>query len=104
MCVCASNPEYPPKELYRFLPQEILTLPFLHNCFFYPKLSAYALFRGIFDYNKTPLAPIGARFLVHEKTTNCHTWEPHGAEGWYIGPDLERYQCVEYYIPSIHIT
>ena len=103
MYLSADYPNYPAKEWDCFLPQATLNLKLIQNFRVNPKLSAYAAFHGIFDYNKTPLAPIGTRVLVHEKTTNRRTWTPHGTDGWYIFLALENYWCVECYIPSTHI-
>ena len=102
--LCASNPKYPSKE-WDILPlQETLTLNLLHNCRFNTKLSAHAALHGTFYYKKTLLAPLGTIVLVYEKKTNHRTWKPHGTNGWYIGPALEHYLCMECYIPSTHST
>ena len=89
--LCAADSGYLEKEWDSLLPQETLNLNLLRNCRFNPKLSAHEALNGIFDYNKTPLGPLGARVVVHEKTTNFHTWSPHVTDGWYIGPYLEYY-------------
>ena len=81
-----------------------MTLNLLRNFCFNTKLSAHVALHGTFEYNKTPLAPLGTRVLVHEKPENCCTWAPYGTNGWSIGPYLEHYLCVEYYIPSTHST
>ena len=93
-CLFAADPGYPEKKRDCFLPQSTFTLNLLRNCRFNPKSSAYAALRGTFEYNKTPISPLGTRVLVHENTTNIHTWEPRGTDEWYIGPVLEHYQCV----------
>ena len=103
-CLCADNPEYPAKEWDCLLLQATLTLNFLQNCCVNPKLSAYVALRGMFGYNKTPLASLGNRVLAHKNTTNHRTWAPRGTDGCYIGPSLEHYRCVEFYIPSTHRT
>ena len=103
-CLCKADPKYPAKEWYRFVLQENLTQNLLRKCRFNPKLSAHAALHVKFDYKKTPLAPLGTRIRVHEKTTNRHTWSLCGTNGWYIGPALEHYQCVECYIPSTNST
>ena len=75
--ICATNTKYPAKNWDCFLPQSKLTLNFLRNCRFNPKLSAHVALHGIFYYNKTPLEPLGTRVLIHEKTTNNCTWASH---------------------------
>jgi hypothetical protein len=33
----------------------------------HPQISAYAILEGMFDFNKTPLAPPGTKIVTHEK-------------------------------------
>ena len=73
------------------MPQTTPTLKLIRNFCFNPKLSEYADLHGMFDYNKTMLAPFGTIVLVHNNTTNCLTWESHGTYVWYIGPALDNY-------------
>jgi hypothetical protein len=40
-----------------------------------------------------PLAPPGTKVVIHEKPQQRKTWDPHGAEGWYLGPAMEHYRC-----------
>jgi len=30
---------------------------------------------------------------MHQKPSQRATWAPAGIDGWYVGPDFERYQC-----------
>ena len=53
-----------------------------------PKLSEEATLNGAFDYNKTPLAPIGTKIRVHETPNQRRTWAAHGVDGWYLGVPL----------------
>jgi len=62
-----------------------------------PQLSAYTQLNGAFDFNKTPLALPGTRVIIHEKSSVCQTWAPHGVDGWYIGPAPEHYRCYKLY-------
>ena len=103
-CLCTADPEYPAKEWDRFLPQSVITLNLLRNCRFNPKLSAHTALHRVFDYNKTPLAPLGTKVVIHEKTDKRKTWSTHGTDGWYIGPALEHYRCVDCYVPATHST
>ena len=53
---------------------------------------------GAFDLNKTPIAPLGTKVIVHEKPANRGTWAPHGVDGWYIGPAMEHCRCFRVWI------
>ncbi|ACI66000.1 predicted protein [Phaeodactylum tricornutum CCAP 1055/1] len=94
--LCSTNPDSPLHLWDRLIPHALLTLNLLRTSRINPKLSAQAQFRGAFDYNCTPLAPPGTRFLVHVKPAIRETWAPHAVEGWYLGPALHhyRYHCV----------
>jgi hypothetical protein len=40
---------------------------------------------GAFDFNRTPLAPLGTKILINEKPDKRQTWAYHAVEGWYLG-------------------
>ena len=69
----------------------MLTLNLLRSSRKNPSLSAHAAIHGLFDFNKTPLAPPGIQVLIHDKTRK--TWATHALDGWYIGPALHHYRC-----------
>ena len=96
----AADPEYPVAEWDRLLSQAELTLNLLRPSRINPRLSAYAYLFGLFDFNRTPLAPAGTKVLVHEKSRQRASWANHGIQGWYVGPSLEHYRCVKCYIPG----
>ena len=59
------------------------------------KLSAHDQVFGTFNYNRTPLAPLGTKVIIHEKPTQRASWDPHGKEGWLTGPVLRHYRHFE---------
>jgi hypothetical protein len=71
-----------------------------------PKLSAYTQIFGVFDYNPTPLAPIGTRTVVHLRTTQKErtTFGDHGFIRWTIGPAMDHYRHWDFYIPKTRGT
>ena len=98
--LATADPKFPLREWDRLIPQAILTLNIMRECRINPKLSAYAYLFGQFDFNATPLAPPGTRVIAHEKPQQRGTWDPHGVNGWYVGPALEHYRCITCYIPT----
>jgi hypothetical protein len=62
-------------------------------------MSAYAQLNGHFDFNRTPLAPAGTRIIAHEKPDQRASWDPHGLDGYYLGPALDHNRCYQ-----VHIT
>ena len=43
------------------------------------------------------MSPSGTKFLLHEKPVQRKSWNPHGSEGWYLGPTLEHNHCYRVY-------
>jgi hypothetical protein len=87
------DPNFPLTLWDQLVEQANITLNLLRGSRMNPKLSAYTQVHGVFDFNKTPLAPPGTRVLIHEKSDKRSTWSPHGVDGWYIGPAMEHYRC-----------
>jgi hypothetical protein len=55
-------------------------------------MSAYAQLNGHFDFNRTPLAPPGTRIIAHEKPDQQASRDPHGVDGYYLGPAFDHYR------------
>ena len=91
--LCGTDPSFPINLWDKLLPQAILTLNLLRTSRINLKLSAYSQVWGPFDYNRTPLAPLGTKLLIHEKPSSRESWSPHAVPGWYIGPALDHYRC-----------
>ncbi len=58
-----------------------------------PWISAWEFFHSLFDFNKTPLRPVGCHVLIHTKPVTRHSWGFRTKEGFYIGPALDSYRC-----------
>jgi hypothetical protein len=83
-----------PMQLWdKLLPQTILTLNLLRQSNAVPSVSAYQYVRGTFDYNKTPLGPMGSAVQMHESRDNRGTWAERSIDGWYLGTSLKHYRC-----------
>jgi hypothetical protein len=59
------------------------------------KISTWEYFNGMFDFNKTPLAPVGCRVLIHTKPAMRRSWDYRAKHGFYIGLALDHYRCYE---------
>jgi hypothetical protein len=64
-----TDKEFPAWLWYQIIPQVVITVNMLRSSRINPKLSAYTQISGVFDYNRTPLAPIGTKIVVHLRTT-----------------------------------
>ena len=75
------------------LEQTEITLNLLRQSRINPRLSAYAQVFGTFDFNATPLAPLGIRGIMYLNRDNRPTtFADHGKLGWYVGPCLHKYR------------
>ena len=91
--LAGANPKYPKNQWDQFLHQTELTMNLLRSSRINNNLSAYEQLEGTFDFNKTPLAPLGTKVLAYEMPSHQKTWDKHGKEGWYVGPAMKHYQC-----------
>ena len=64
-----------------------------------PRRSAYSELFGTFDFNATPLAPIGTEAIIFQHCNNRTTsYSDHGNAGWYIGPCPNKYRNYKVYV------
>jgi hypothetical protein len=96
--LCSTDKSFPMHLWDRLLTQAVMTLNMLRTSRINPKLSAATHIFGQYDFNSSPMAPLGKRIIAHETPNRRRTWDPHGQDGWYIGPALEHYRCYTVYI------
>ena len=63
-------------------------------------LSAQASIFGAYDYNHTPIAPLGTNVVENSSADSRTTFGPRGRFGWNIGCSLENYRCFKVYFPD----
>ena len=64
--------------------------------------TAYQVTEGEFDWNVTPLVPLGTRGMVFIHPDNCNTFAPHCDIGYVVGRALHHYRLLEFYIQDKH--
>lgn len=84
----------------RLIPQAEACLNMLRASSINPNISAHDQIFGPFNWNQTPLAPLGCKVTVHEKPSQRKLWAPHGITGFYIGPAKNHYRCYRAWIPA----
>lgn len=65
-----TDPEFPKNCWDLLIPQVILIMNLMRPSRINPAISAYNQVHGIFDFNKTPLAPPGYKILIHDRPDN----------------------------------
>jgi hypothetical protein len=96
LCTTAAN--FPLTLWNQLLPQALMMLNLLSTSRINPRLLAWSQVHGLFDFNRTPLAPPGTRFPVHEKPSLRGTWSPHAVDRWYLGPAMLHYRYYRVWI------
>ena len=86
-------PDFPKYLWDLLLPQTELTLNLLRQSTLHPSHSAWEHFNGYFDYDATPLGPLGYGVLIHHKPSVRRSWDFRANEGWNVGMSLEHYRC-----------
>ena len=75
----------------------VVTLNMLRPSRLNPKISAYMQLYGIFDFNKTSIAPTGCKIIIHDRTNERPIWAKYGFRGFYVRPAFHHYRnCVCY--------
>ena len=83
-----------PSNLWNLLvPQAELTLNLLRECRTNPEISAWENFNGEFNYDATPLGPLGIAVIIHNKPSRRKSWDMRGIDGWSTGVSMEHYRC-----------
>ena len=99
-----ADPDFPLKAIKSSIPGIEISLNLLRQSPIDPSISAYDQLIGLFDFNATPLGPIGCKVLCFENPDVRSSWGPHGKEGYYVGPALEHYRCQSIYISETERT
>ena len=76
-----------------------MTLNMLQASRLNPKISAYTYIFGNYYFNTTPIAPPGTKVVFHYKPCQRLTWYLNAEAGWYVGPSMKHYWCVQCYLP-----
>eukprot|EP00804_Cyclotella_cryptica_P024369 CCRYP_020067-RA/>CCRYP_020067-RA protein AED:0.42 eAED:0.30 QI:0/0/0/1/0/0/2/0/521 len=92
------DPNCPIQLWCQFIEQGQDTLNMLRTSRVNPKLSAYAILDGQFEYDRTPLAPVGTKALVFLDPNKRTSWQSHAVDAWYVGPAKKHYRCYKFYI------
>ena len=85
--------DLPRRHWDQLLPHEELTLNLLRQARIQPELSAWNFLMGEFNYDTTPLGPLGCPLMIHKKKSNGKSWGFRSKEGWSVGVLFEHYRC-----------
>ena len=88
-------PSFPNYLWDKLLLQTELSLNLLRQSTVAPLLSSWEDFNGPFNFDATPLSPIGCRLLIHNKPSTRASWAFRARDGFYVGHALQHYRCFQ---------
>ena len=96
------HPTCPLRLWCKFDPQIQDTLIVMHTARRNSNISAYEDMEGAFDWNKTPLDPLGGKSVVYAELDERPLWRPHAGHTFYIGraPLHYRLKIITCVIPT----
>jgi hypothetical protein len=87
-----TDPTFPKSSWDLMIPQIVLVMNLMRPSRINPLLSAYTQLHGEFDFDRTPIAPIGCKVIVHDCRNERGSWDTHGSPGYYIDR-VEQHYC-----------
>ena len=89
-----ADKQFPLKLWGKCMEQIEITLALTRECPSNPRISTYEALHGHkYNFDGKPMAPVGTRVIIHNKSSERNTWGAHGQGGWYVGPALSHYRC-----------
>ena len=88
--------DFPVQLWDEFLPQAQMTLNMLRTSRQNNNKTAFEELHGPFDFNKTPIAPLGTKALIYDDPDSRTSWAPHGTNAYYVSPALQHYRCLRF--------
>ena len=76
--LCSVDPTFPMHLCCRLIPLATTTLNLLITERINPRILSKEILNGVFDCNRIPVAPPGAKVIVHEISSKKETCKPHG--------------------------
>eukprot|EP00957_Ditylum_brightwellii_P052556 3985313-Ditylum_brightwellii.AAC.1 len=73
--------------------QSNMMLNLLRPCHQNQSLLAESAMNRYFNFNATPMAPLGIGVSVHMKPDRQSSWGYHALQVWYVGPAMQHYRC-----------
>ena len=77
-----------------------MTLNMIRTCRRYPIIYAYKVLNGPFNYNKTPLAPLGSPAVMYNDPKNKNNFAPHCTDAIYVAQSMLHCRNRKYRVPS----
>ena len=94
------DPTCPKEARQHMFPQIRVAMNLLRPSRLNPTISAWEDLKGPYDWNATPMAPLGSPVIAFVSPSDRPKLAPHGVPAFYVGPAFKHYRCYTVYIPS----
>ncbi len=54
----------------------------------------------LYAFTKMPLALLSTKALIYNDPATCASWAPQATDGFYVGPAIDHYRLLRFYIPA----
>jgi hypothetical protein len=102
-----TSPTFPKSSWDLIILQIVLVMNLMRPSRINPLLLAHTQLKGEFDFNCTPIAPIGCKVIVHNQRNERGSWDNCGSPGYYIDraeQHYHNYKCYMKNTKSTHIS
>ena len=89
--------------LDHLIQQTNITVNLLRQSNVHPHLLAWSHYNGAFDYNATPMVPVGYIVLIHVQVKLRTSWEAHTVEGYYTGTDMHHHRSFSVFTKKLEL-
>ena len=66
-----------------------------------PKLSAHEQIFGTFNYQRTPLAPLGTKVIIHKRPDQRKMWDKNGLPGFLVNQAKDYFRSYQVSVTKI---
>merc|ERR1712155_1291 len=99
--LCSTDDNWPLQLWDQMAEQATIPLNLLRTSRIDPAKSTYHALHGHkYDWNAHPLAPPGCRAVIYIDPDGRTSWGVRGVDGWYVGPSLDHYRCMKFFVPE----
>ena len=102
--LCMTHPDFPMGAWNHLLEHTELTLNLMRGSRVNPAMSAWAAVHGPLTFDQHPIAPAKTKIVAYAGPDQRASWDPHGVDGFYVGPALQHYRCYNVYITATKRT
>ena len=68
----------------------------------HPHISSHHMLFGQFNYNQTPIIPVGTQAIIYKTPNKRQSFSVHGVEGWYTRLTPVHYICYGIFVNKTH--